>query len=196
MRWAALSVAGCAILGSAQPVELLYRIDAVSRKSEVIRATEVTLADVGRELVAGDEVRTGWRGRVTLSVPTRATRFEISPSTHVRLAGPEPGVLLLLHRGSLRAVFDALAGREDRLVSTPGALLAVRGTRYAVEVAPTGEASLAVFSGAVDVMPLHRSLPSITVVQGELCHFGPLRAPTRRPLPSTLNERTWEGHRG
>lgn len=196
MRWAAVLLVALVTSDSPEPAALVYRVAALSPKVTAERARSPIPVAEGATLAAGDELRTGWRGRVTLAVPTHATHFEIAPNTLVRLASDEPGVLVVVQSGLLRAVFDAFTGRDERLVATPGALLAVRGTRYALRVAPDGEATVAVFSGAVEVLPRQPSLPPATVRQGELCSFGPARAPVRRPLPPTLHEGNWERHQG
>lgn len=172
-----------------------YHLESLASKVELIQGGVASRAVAGQLLTGGDELRTGWRGRATVSVPERAARFAISPLTHVRLGGETPGVILLLQRGALHAIFDAMTGREPRTVATPGALLAVRGTNYAVQVDPSGEATIAVFSGTVEVIPWDPSFPPTSVEAAELCRFGPRRPPTRGPLPPTLTERNWEGHR-
>lgn len=177
------------------PAPWHYVLEKVVPRVEVVRGQAKTAATAGEALLPGDELRTGWRGRATVVVAERAARFEIAPSTHVRLQEEVPGALIVLQRGALRALFDALLGHEERLVATPGALLAVRGTRFAVQVDPGGEAVLAVFAGAVEVRPRDAALPPVGVGPGELCHFGPRRAPTRRPFPPSFSEEGWERHR-
>ncbi len=141
-------------------------------------------------------MRTGWRGRAVVEVAAQAARFEILPSTRARLGGPQPGVLLVLERGRLKAVFDALTGSHDRLVATPGALLAVRGTRYGVEVAADGRATVAVFEGTVEVRPTTPGFPVTAVAAGEFCRFGPRTPPQRAPLPRGVGEDSWRGGLG
>lgn len=177
------------------PAPWRYVLEKVVPRLEVIRGQAKTPAAAGQVLLPGDELRTGWRGRATVVVAERAARFEISPSSHVRLQEEAPGVLIVLQRGALSALFDALLGHEERLVATPGALLAVRGTRFAVRVEPDGEAVLAVFAGTVQVRPRDAALPPVGVGPGELCHFGPRRAPARRPFPPSFSEEGWERHR-
>ena len=194
MRGFALLAIGFAVSGAAPSPVQEYRFEAVTSKVMVVHQGTKRRAEAGDSAWAGDEVTTSWRGRATVGVPESAARFEVAPGSTVRLAGPEPGILVVLERGSLKAVFDALAGRRERLVATPGALLAVRGTRYAVRVDHDGNATLAVFSGRVDVMPRDPGLAPVSVTGGELCWFGPRRAPRRGPLPPTLDEGSWDRH--
>lgn len=194
MRWTTPLLALVAALAPAGG-ELQYRVEKVTPRVKIIRGQEQQLAVGGEALSPGDELSTSWRGRATVAVLAQAARFEIGPSSHVKLAAGQPGVLLRLEGGSLRAIFDALVGsNEDRIVATPGALLAVRGTRYGVRVLADGQAVLAVFAGAVEVLPSDPSLPPTTVGAGELCHFGPRRAPHRLRFPPGLEERGWERH--
>jgi hypothetical protein len=179
---------------AAVPAPLEYRFDAVRSKVVVTHDGIDARAAAASFALAGDAVRTSVFGRATLAVPARASRFEIHPSTRVRLAGPEPGVLVVIEKGRLQAIFDVLAGDEQRVVSTPGALLAVRGTRYGVEVDADGTASLAVFDGVVEVIPRTGTAAPVAVNAGELCLFGPRGAPQRMPMPHGMDERSWAAH--
>lgn len=151
-------------------------------------------AAAGDSADAGDMVKTGWWGRAVIGIPERATRFEISGSTQVRLAGGEPGVLIVLDQGRLKAIFDALAGPPvERRVAVPGALLAVRGTRYGVEVDKAGKTALAVFKGVVEVMPRTPQAASVLVKAGEWSIFGPGLLPKVAPMPERgFGERGWD----
>ena len=62
-------------------------------------------------------------------------------------------MLLEIERGSLRAIFGKLpeGDTRERLISTPSAVLAVRGTDYGVEVEKDGDTSVTVFEGTVEV---------------------------------------------
>lgn len=196
-----LALAATGLVLGAEPSSgrLAYRFEEV--KSKVLRApagdgereARVVAGDAAEE---GDGVRTGFFGRALLSVPSRAARFELSSSTRVRLAGPEPGVLLVLESGRLKAVFDAFTGSsEERRVAAPGALLAVRGTRYGLEVLGRDETALAVFEGTVEVFP-EGGKPSFRVDRDEYCVFGRTAAPRKgRMSEAGMSEKSW-GSRG
>ena len=195
MRAYALAVAGTLLVQT--PVAPVAQVE--YRFAEVVSKVVLTHADAERRVAAGeaaeagDEVRTGWRGRAVVEAPAHASRFEILPSTRVRLAGPEPGVLIVLERGRLKAVFDALTGSDERLVATPGALLAVRGTRYGVEVEADGAAAVTVFEGTVEVLPRDAALAPLAVRAGEVCNFGPRTPPRAAPMPPGTREDAWRG---
>jgi hypothetical protein len=185
-------IASIATAGALAGPELEYRFETIKSKVVVEHAGDRRRAGVGDIAVGGDLVRTGWFAHASLAVNQAASRFELYPSTRVRLGDERPEVLVILERGKLEAVFDALTGRDDRLVATPGAVLAVRGTRYGVEVDGEGEAVLAVFEGRVEVRPTRTELQAVTVEAGHLCRFGPRTAPRVARAPQGLDERSWQ----
>lgn len=187
------TVAGLALFGlvggATDLRTAVYRFDDVYSKVLVDSGKDSTRVETGREAHGGDVVRTGWRGRATLSVDAVASRFEIYPSSRVKLASDKPGVIVLLERGRLKAMFDAIAGNDERIVETPGALLAVRGTRYGIEVDPSGDTLLSVFEGMVEVRPFDPSMGPLLVRPGEVGRFGPRQAP--RMVMRGVDETTW-----
>ncbi len=132
---------------------LEYRVESV--KGKLLRLAQGTKErlEAGSSAVGGDRLRTGWFSRANLAVDEAGARFAMGPSTTVLLASEQPGVILELERGRLRALFDSLAGRPpiDRLVATPSAVLAVRGTSYGVAVTRDGTTLVLVFEGVVQV---------------------------------------------
>lgn len=151
-------------------------------------------AVAGMEARPGDVVRTGWWGRTVLAVPEAASRFEVQANTQVRLAGGEPGVLVTVERGALKALFQALLAGEtrERQVAVPGALLAVRGTRYGVEVGRDGRTVLAVFEGTVEVRRTGDPAGATPVKAGEWSLFGPGLPMTVAPMgPRGYGEESW-----
>ena len=197
-----LAALAAGILAAIEPGTPAYRFDEV--KSKVLRApggdeaAEVRVA-AGDVAAAGDLVRTGFWGKAVLSVPERKARFEIGSSTRARLAAGAPGVLLTVERGRLKAFFEALTdGSADaRTVAAPGALLAVRGTRYGLEVAKDGSSFLAVFEGTVEVKPTKAGAAPVLVRADEACTFGPMAAPRSTPMRSMgMSEHSWGMHGG
>lgn len=181
------------ITASAQPRPIDYQFGRVRSKVVVKSPEGEVRAQQGSEAKGGDRVRTGWIGYAVLDAKRHAASFEIYSSSDVLLASDAPGVILTLERGRLKAIFDKLSGEEPRAVRTPGALLAVRGTRYGVEVGRDGRTTLAVFEGAVEVISPLRPEPLI-VRAGELCQFGRTHAPMSMPMPHGMNEHTWGQH--
>lgn len=195
MKRIAVAVAAFVLLIAQTPAELSYRFEDVTGKvllDRNERATKVRPGDSGR---GGDIVRTGWLGRATVSADRAASRFEIYPGSRVVLASDHPGVLVKLEAGKLKAIFDALTGNDDRLVETPGALLAVRGTRYGLEVDKTGRSRLMVFEGTVEVRPFDPAVEPVLVRTREMCEIRQGEQLRRQPMPVHINENTW-GRRG
>lgn len=155
----------------------VYRFSEVKSKVILDHARESTRIADGATGVAGDIVRTGWRGRAVVAVTERGSRFEIRSGSRVQLASKRPGVLVLVERGSIKAFFAKLMGDDERLVETPGALLAVRGTRYGLEVAADGSAAVTVFEGKVQIRPFDPKMKPLVVGPGEVGVFGPKKAP-------------------
>ena len=126
---------------------------------------------VGRTLHPGAVLRTGWWASAELSCVTRRAHFKLEPSTRVRLTDDVPGVLLDLQKGMVRAWFDALDSESpsERLVTTPSAVLAVRGTEYGVSVNKEGDTTVAVFHGVVEVRDLERHQDRVMVQAGMFC---------------------------
>lgn len=181
-----------AVLDAAEPVG--YVFEQVTRRVTLVAADggEVRAA-VGATAHGGDRVRTGWLSHTILGAPRFGARFEVYAGSDVLLANETPGVLLTLERGRIKAIFDRITGNEPRLVKTPGALLAVRGTRYGVEVDGRGNAYLAVFEGMVEVQSPLAPEP-LFVRAGEVCQYGREMRPETRLAPRGMNEERWQRH--
>ncbi len=179
------------------PDALTYRLDEVKRSVTRLpggdKGKEVKMAK-GDAASSGDVVKTGWWAQTVISVPERNSRFEVYANTQVKLAGGEPGVLLILDKGRIKAFFLALVegSQQERQVAVPGALLAVRGTRYGVEVDKNGKSTLVVFEGVVEVLHKAPHTESIRVKAGEWATFGPNALPQIQPMTMRgFEEKTW-----
>ena len=174
---------------AAQEAPVDYRFDEVKRKVTVTTAKQERRVDKGQHAQSGDKVQTGWFSYALIGVERYRAKFEIFSSTDVQLAEGTPGVILSLERGRLHAIFDKITGTEPRVVKTPGALLAVRGTQYTVEVAQDGNTTLDVFDGIVEIRsPLHPD--PFLVHAGQESIFSRREAPRSMPMPK---DRTPEG---
>lgn len=165
----------------------VYRLPGGDKSKEV----KVAKGDVA---TSGDVVRTGWWAQTEIAVPERRSRFEVFANTQVKLAGGEPGVLLIVEKGRIKAFFQSLmeGDRQERQVAVPGALLAVRGTRYGVEVDKEGKSTLVVFEGVVEVIHKTPHTESIRVKAGEWATFGPSMLPQVQPMSMRgFEEKTW-----
>src|SRR5437660_464784 len=148
-----------------------YRCDEVKRSVVVTTPKEQLHAAKGHRAQSGDKVETGLFSYALIASERYRAKFEIFSSTNVKLAGGAPGVILSLERGRLHAMFDKLTGSEPRLVQTPGALLAVRGTQYTIEVDRGGHTTLDVFEGIVEIRSELRPERPVLVHAGEESTF-------------------------
>lgn len=186
----AAAVAAAAAGPSSEPVD--YRFDKVRSKVILVSGGSQARVSEGAAARGGDVVKTGWLGSALVAAPRWNARFEISPASEVALGSDQPGVILKLQQGKLKAIFDAFTGDEPRVVATPGALLAVRGTRYGVEVDSKGNTAVVVFEGVVQVDPFDESFAAFAVRAGEMTEYGHGRRPEMRPAPTGMNEEMWE----
>jgi len=196
MKYIAISIVFLLSLGvSAESVpapRFDYEFLDVHSKVILERGGDIRRIADGEHGDPGDIVRTGWRGRAKVDVDGSASHFEIYPASKVRLASETPGVLVMIEEGRLKAWFDALLGREeDRLVETPGAVLAVRGTRYGVEVDRNGTTTLVVFEGMVEVVPREPGVEPWMVRPGELSMFNRDGGHGTMAMPPSMNEGSW-----
>ncbi|MCM2315017.1 MAG: FecR family protein [Thermoanaerobaculia bacterium] len=185
-----LAAVAVAATPPAEPVT--YRFDKVKSKVILVNHEGERRVAEGADAVGGDVVRTGWLGSALVSSPRHNARFEVLSSSEVTLGSDQPGVILRLERGRLKAMFDAFAGDEPRVVATPGALLAVRGTRYGVDVDSKGNASVVVFEGTVEVSSPIGGFEPFAVHAGQMAEYGRGRGPMMREAPKGMDERSWE----
>jgi hypothetical protein len=172
-----------------------YRFDDVKRTVVLKTAKQEMPAAKGSRAQSGDRVHTGWFSYALIASEPHRAKFEIFSSTDVQLAGGAPGVILSLERGRVHAMFDKITGSEPRLVQTPGALLAVRGTQYSVEVDGAGKTILDVFEGTVEIRSVLRNEPFL-VHAGESSTFSRREPPPEHPM-KTPDDRRQDapGHR-
>jgi hypothetical protein len=176
-----------------------YRFDDIRRTVTLKTPTQQMAAQKGQRAASGDTVSTGWFSYALIASERYRAKFEIFASTDVKLAGGAPGVILSLERGRLRAMFDKLTGNEPRVVQTPGALLAVRGTKYEVSVDNDGRTELRVYEGTVELRSdLHPAAP-VFVHAGEASSYSrkePPSAPHAMPHDGNMGPGGRDGHEG
>ena len=167
------------------PVSVDYRFDDVRRSVTLTTGTQEKKIAKGATAHGGDTVNTGYFSYALIAAEHYHAKFEIFSATKVLLASDTPGVILSLERGKLRAVFDKITGSEPRIVQTPGALLAVRGTQYDVEVDNSGNTRLDVWEGTVELTSPQLREPRF-IHAGEESEFGRHEPPPPpHPIPDT-----------
>jgi ferric-dicitrate binding protein FerR (iron transport regulator) len=175
---------------------LVYQVVAVKRHLLLATPTAEIELQAGDHAKSGDSLRTGSRSSADLEVADRAARFHIGTKTSFRLTHDKPGVLIDIQRGSLRAVFGKLPDGDDRerLVTTPSAVLAVRGTEYGVEVEKDGDTSIVVFEGTVEVRDTSGKGGIARVGAGQRCRIRKGRPP-EAPTAHGLSAGDWDSGR-
>ena len=146
---------------------------------------------IGDQAVSGDRLRTGSSSSAAIGIPSHTTVFRLQAKTTCTLAHDRPGVLLHLERGRLRALFGSHTGADPRLVTTPSAVLAVRGTEYGLKVKKNGATEIVVFSGVVEVNDLSGKNPPIRVEAGQRSRIKTGRPPGS-PAPHRLTPNYWD----
>jgi hypothetical protein len=162
-----------------------YRFDDVRRSVVLTTPSRELKVDRGQLAHGGDKVQTGLLGYALIASDHYRAKFEIFGSTNVLLSQGTPGVIISLERGRLRAMFDKITGTEPRMVQTPGALLAVRGTKYDIEVDGSGQTTVDVWEGIVEVKsPI--TLEPVFVRAGQESTFSRHQPPqTPQPIPDS-----------
>ena len=198
MRWSTtavvLTLATLAVAAASEaPAVLEYDVIAVKRKLLLETADGELALEVGDHARSGDVLRTGSRSRAELAVIEYSAKFVISSKTSFRLAHDRPGVLLEIERGSLRAIFGKLpeGDTRERLITTPSAVLAVRGTDYGVEVTKDGDTSVSVFEGTVEVWDVGGAGKRMMVQAGQSSRIKRGKGPSS-PKAHGLSAHDWD----
>lgn len=184
MKALAASLLALTIVAAAQAQEkpIDYSFESIKRNVMLLKAGDETRVEQGQHAQSGDTVKTGWFSYALIASEASRARFEIYSATEVRLADGTAGILLTVDRGRIRAAFDKIVGSEPRVVKTPGALLAVRGTEFNVTVDNDGKTTVDVFEGVVEVQsPL--AIEPMMVRAGQESIFSPRQAPRLQPIP-------------
>lgn len=111
--------------------------------------------DSAAPLRSGDRLRTGAGSGAEFMLQDGATAAQIAADTELQLTLDDMGNAVIdISRGAFFAAVTPLLNRMKRMeVRTPTAVLAVRGTRFAVRQTADGSTELLVLAGAVAAMP-------------------------------------------
>ncbi len=193
---AALLVASFPVAANDNPGadQIDYEVAAVEGKLFLVIEPEERRLSAGDRAASGDRLRTGASSSTIIGVPTHTAVFRIDAKTSFVLAHDRPGVLLHIEKGRIRAIFGSYTGTDPRLVTTPSAVLAVRGTDYGVRVKKSGYTQVVVFEGIVEIRDPAGESPSIRVEAGQQSRIRPGR-PAEAPTPHRLTPQNWDqGH--
>lgn len=127
------------------------------------------LLQKGDAVQAGDSILTDAKSSATMRLPDGST-VRIFPGSHVELH-PESGQwkeFLHLLLGNLRVQVEKLSGRPNpKVVTTPTAIIAVRGTIFAVAVEQNGDTRVGLEAGIVAVSSLLHPEQEVLVNPGQ-----------------------------
>ena len=132
------------------------------------------------QLEAGDQVVTGWRGRLVLGL-TDGSQAIVGERTvvEVRDLSSSPRELFHVLRGKTRVYIQKLGGRPNPYhINTPTAVIAVRGTLFDV-IVKTNETDVFVHEGEVAVNSLLAPEQMVLLSAGQMTRV-------RRDQPPTL----------
>jgi hypothetical protein len=172
-------------------VSITYEVASVNGKLILgVEPDERRLAE-GDDAVSGDRLRTGSSSSAIIGAPSHTAVFRLDSKTTCTLAHDRPGVLLHVERGRLRAMFGSYTGSDPRLVTTPSAVLAVRGTEYGVRVKKNGETRIVVFEGVVELADPAGEHPPVRLEAGEQSRIRVGR-PAEAPTPHRFTPNDWD----
>jgi ferric-dicitrate binding protein FerR (iron transport regulator) len=130
------------------------QISAVKGKVSLIRGQNVpVLLHQRDEVQAGDSILTDAKSSATMRLPDGST-VRIFPNSHVALRSEHGKWREFLHvlLGNVRVQIEKLSGRPNpKVITTPTAIIAVRGTIFAVAAAQNGDTQVGVENGLVAV---------------------------------------------
>jgi len=134
----------------ARPEPVVARIIELDGTAEVGDGGEAVAAAVGRELCAGETLRTvGENSTVAVEYLDR-TRLELGGETHVELSAATPAKVVRLVAGRLAADVTPQPDGQPLQLHTPQAAVIVRGTRFSTRT--DGQRTrVAVDEGAVEL---------------------------------------------
>ena len=139
----------------------------------------------GQVLVAGTVLETG-DGRMALVLRTDESEILVQPHTRLVVREPAPGnwdaIEIML--GRVRAfIRKRTGGAPPFQMGTPSAVIAVRGTRFDVEVNGRGVSEVDVFDGLVEVASSTLPGSSVLVSPGFSTRVG-MGTPPETPVPT------------
>ena len=148
-------------------------------------ATSRSAPKRGQVLPAGTLIETG-EGRLVLVLRTDESEILVQPHTRLVVSEPAPGnwnaIEILL--GHVRAyIRKRTGGAPPFQMGTPSAVIAVRGTRFDVEVNRRGVSEIDVFDGLVEVASATASGSSVLVRPGFSTRVG-MGTPPETPVPT------------
>jgi hypothetical protein len=188
--WATLSLCAAQAQGPAPGISPASFAGAVVAewKGEVhvqLPGTTMSVPKRGQVLTTGTTVETG-NGRLMLVLRADETEILVQPHTRLLLIEPAPSNwnTLAILIGRIRAyIRKRTGGAPPFQMGTPSAVIAVRGTRFDVEVNRHGVTEVDVFDGLVEVANPAIPGSSVLVAPGLSTRVG-MGTPPEVPVPT------------
>ena len=185
------AIVAAAFATNPETASLVYEVKELKGKVLLEVEPEPKRLRVGDTAESGDRLRTKGSSQAVLFVRSHAVHFLLGPKTRCSLTHGRPGVLIHVERGRIRATFDAWTGAERRIVTTPSAVLAVRGTEYGLEVHKDGDTWLVVFAGVVEVLDPTGVYSPLRVEAGYRTRIR-INRPPEPPKEHRIQPRDWD----
>ena len=141
---------------------------------------------------SGDEILTDKKSSATLRLPDGST-VQIFPNSHIVLR-PGSGTFkefLNLLLGNVRVQIEKLSGRPNpKSMTTPTAIIAVRGTIFHVAVDQNGDTQVGVEKGLVSVANVAHPEDEVMVKPGHMVWVRRGQRPTQPQMMNQMNPGT------
>lgn len=167
-------VAGLVLLFLVMPVwgqkQVAGRISDLKGKVSLVRNHTAAVAlHKGDEIQVEDSIMTDVKSSAKMRMPDGST-LQIFPNSHVELR-PETGnwkEFLHIWLGNVRVQIEKLSGRPNpKVTTTPTAIIAVRGTIFAVAVEQNGDTEVGLEKGLIGVASQIDSGKEVLVKPGQ-----------------------------
>jgi ferric-dicitrate binding protein FerR (iron transport regulator) len=167
------------------------QISAVKGKVSLVRGNAVpVLLHEHDQVQAGDSILTDAKSSATMRLPDGST-VRIFPNSHIVLRSENGRWKEFLHLllGNVRVQIEKLSGRPNpKAVTTPTAIIAVRGTIFAVAVEQNGDTRVGLEKGLVAVANHFHPEQKVLVKPGQEVWVRQEQGPTQphrmqRPMP-------------
>jgi ferric-dicitrate binding protein FerR (iron transport regulator) len=158
------------------------RIESLKGELSLLREARPVRALKVRELVqAGDEIRTGSKSEAVIRT-SDGSKVRIFPDSRILFGDGPHGIDCFLHLflGSIKVRIEKLSGRPNpHTLTTPTAIIAVRGTTFSIFVDKIDATLVAVDEGVVAVSNVRSPGQEILLRRGEKTWVRHGRPPTR-----------------
>ena len=156
-------------------------------ESRLAGADDWAPAESGRELFANDRVRTGAASRAAI-LYADDTLHRIAEKSEVEIVPPEGGESGLLKVFGGRHYFSSRRPKQFGRVETSTVTAAIKGTEFAVDVAPDGTTTVTMIEG---VVLASNAYGSVEVGAGESAVAEPGKAPVRAVVVRPRDAVAW-----